>query len=762
MVNGTARGSDFLQLAVADVPDGGKAEWLAGRLRAAIADGRLPVGGRLPPTRVLAAELRVSRGVVTEAYRRLAEDGQVTGRRRAGTIVVAAPFTNTAPTGPGAGFDVGDADGHAYGLGASGADGPGVGDASRHADGLDVDSAGRHANPLGTDGADGPRAQDAKGHVEGLGGGDTDGTGVGAAGRHATPLGTGGADGLGHDGTLGGHPGGATDRGPAGPTHDTSPYLSPARTVNGVPGHQCPTGPIHATPEHESLAPIDGVPARSRPAGPFEGVPGHQRPAGPTHDTPPYLGPARPVNGVPGHQRPAGLTHATPAYQSPARSINGAPGHQCPAEPAHDTPAYHSPARPIRNAPAHRNLAEPVHSTPAHRSPAGPPHATPAAPDTAGPLFGEVPGAGVFDALRAAPAVVDFTPGRPDLTVFPRAAWLRAERAVLAESAADHLGYGDPRGAPRLRRAVADWLARMRGVRVDPESVLIVAGTAQALTLLHPVLRADGVDAVAVEDPGSLGARQHLANGGLATPPVPVDEHGVRVDALRATGARAVLLTPAHQFPTGVVTSGERRRELLEWARAGGLILEDDYDAEHRYDRPPVPALRALLADRVCYLGSASKLLAPALRIGWLVAPDRYRSALIEAKRFNDLGNAVLPQLVLARLMESGALERHLRLVRGRHRRRRDAMIAALAGQLPGAVVHGAAAGLHLTVTYPGDVPDAEFAAAALAHGVKCHPLSWHRQSPGPPGLVLGYAAGSPGVIADGVARLGRALRSLS
>ncbi|WP_455431034.1 aminotransferase class I/II-fold pyridoxal phosphate-dependent enzyme [Streptomyces achromogenes] len=652
-VNGAARGSDFLQLAVADVPAGGKAEWLAGRLRAAIADGRLPVGGRLPPTRVLAAELRVSRGVVTEAYRRLAEDGQVTGRRRAGTVVVAAPFTHTAPPRPGAEFGVGDAGGHADGLRGWGADGPGEDDAGRHADG----GVGGHANPLGTGGTDGPRAQCVEGHAEGSGAGDIDGAAVDAAGGHPDPPGTNGADGLRYDGTRGDRPGGAADR--------------------------CPAGPIHDTPAHRSAVLVDGVPARPGPPGPFHGAPGQQ-------------GPARPI-----------------------------------------------------------------HSAPAPRSHARPSRTTPAAPNTAG-LFGGAPGGGVFDALRAAPAVVDFTPGRPDLTVFPRAAWLRAERAVLAESAAHHLGYGDPRGAPRLRRAVADWLARMRGVRVDPECVLIVAGTAQALTLLHPVLRADGVDAVAVEDPGSLGARQHLAHGGLATPPVPVDEDGVRVDALRATGARAVLLTPAHQFPTGVVTTGERRRELLEWARAGGLILEDDYDAEHRYDRPPVPALRALLADRVCYMGSASKLLAPALRIGWLVAPARYRSALVDAKRFNDLGNAVLPQLVLARLMESGELERHLRLVRGRHRRRRDAMIAALAGQLPGAVVHGAAAGLHLTVTYPDDVPDTEFAAAALAYGVKCHPLSWHRQSPGPPGLVLGYAAGSPGVIADGVARLGSALRSLS
>lgn len=178
------------------------------------------------------------------------------------------------------------------------------------------------------------------------------------------------------------------------------------------------------------------------------------------------------------------------------------------------------------------------------------------------------------------------------------------------------------------------------------------------------MLRADGITAVAVEEPGSLGTRQHLAHGGLSTPPVPVDAHGPDVTALRATGAPAVLLTPAHQFPTGVVTSGERRRELLRWAADGGLILEDDYDAEHRYDRPPVPALRSQLTDRLCYMGSVSKLLAPALRIGWLLPPRRHLEALTDAKRFTDLGSAVLPQLVLARLMETGRLERHLRLLR--------------------------------------------------------------------------------------------------
>ncbi|MER6303233.1 PLP-dependent aminotransferase family protein [Kitasatospora sp. NPDC001539] len=389
------------------------------------------------------------------------------------------------------------------------------------------------------------------------------------------------------------------------------------------------------------------------------------------------------------------------------------------------------------------------------------PAAAPAPRRPAPVLFRDGPDAEVFDQLRAAPARIDLTPGLPDLAAFPRAAWLRAERAVLDGLAAHHLGYGDVRGAPALREAVAHWLARNRGIRADPEEVLVVAGTAQALALLGRALGRLGITEVAVEDPGSLGARQHLAHWLAATPPVPVDAQGVRVDALRATGAPAVLLTPAHQYPTGVVLGGERRRELLGWAREGGLVIEDDYDAEHRYDRPPLPALRAALPEQVCYAGSISKLLAPALRTGWLLVPARLRDAVLEAKRFADLGNPVLPQLVLARLMESGELERHLRLLRRRHRRRRDAMIAAVRAHLPGATVHGAAAGLHLMLTLP-ERPgrsDTELATAALAAGVKVQPLSWHARLPQPPGLVLGYAARSPAEIDEGVAVLGRLVR---
>ncbi|MFH8990516.1 aminotransferase class I/II-fold pyridoxal phosphate-dependent enzyme [Streptomyces sp. NPDC017940] len=544
--------SDFLQLNPAEAPRGGLSDWLAREIRRAVAEGLLPAGSRLPATRVLAAELGVSRGVVTEAYRRLTEDGHLAGHGRAGTIVLSAPLArpSEAPDAP-------------------------------HAPG--------------------------------------------------------------------------SPRTPHAPGSPRTPHAP------GLPGtSHAPRSP------HTPHAP---------------GPPG----------TP--LPPAAP---------------AAPAAPDAGAGVAGASG-------------------VLR--------------------PPGPPGA--------GTLFAVPPGTGVFDALRAAPARIDLSPGLPDLASFPRTAWLRAERTVLAGLVPADFGYGDPRGTPALRRAVARWLALNRGIAADPDEVLVVAGTAQALGLLALVLRDEGVTRVALEDPSSLGIRQHLRNSGLQFPPVPVDERGVRVDALRATGARVALLTPAHQFPTGVVLDGGRRRELADWARDGGLIIEDDYDAEHRYDRPPVPALRATLTEHVAYAGSVSKLLAPALRVGWLLAPRRYHDALVDAKRFADLGNAALPQLVLAQLMESGALERQLRFLRKRHRVRRDAMIAAIADSMPQAVVHGAAAGLHLMVTLPQGHDDTALAAAALERGVKVQPLSWHTQRPGRPGLVLGYAASTPTAVREGVAVLG-------
>ncbi|MGV0813312.1 PLP-dependent aminotransferase family protein [Mycolicibacterium boenickei] len=345
---------------------------------------------------------------------------------------------------------------------------------------------------------------------------------------------------------------------------------------------------------------------------------------------------------------------------------------------------------------------------------------------------------------------IDLSPGVPDLSAFPRSTWLRAERAVLAETAPEDLGYGDPRGHPRLRAALAPWLGRTRGLRLDPDDILVVAGVAQAVALLAQQLRGEGLDTIAVEDPGSRGAVDELEYWGLRPAPVPVDEDGILVTALAATGAPTVFLTPAHQFPTGVVLGPQRRRELLAWD--GELIIEDDYDAEYRYDRAPVPALHPSAPDRIAYAGSTSKSLAPALRLGWLVAPRQRHPDLVAAKHATDLGSPTVPQLVLARLLESGEYDRHVRLVRARHRARRDALL----GALPSAEVTGVAAGLHLLVTLPEDVDDAALAEDLREAGVLVHPLSWHRRLPGPPGLVLGYASHTPDSLREAGATIAR------
>ncbi|MCU7723361.1 PLP-dependent aminotransferase family protein [Actinoplanes sp. KI2] len=348
---------------------------------------------------------------------------------------------------------------------------------------------------------------------------------------------------------------------------------------------------------------------------------------------------------------------------------------------------------------------------------------------------------------------IDLSPGVPDLSAFPRRQWLKAEKAVLDEITGADLGYGDPGGTPKLRAELIAWLRRTRGIRAEADDIVVVNGVAQALALLARTLRQGGVTAAAIEDPGSRGTRDLMIHWGVRPEPVPVDEQGIRADLITQDAA---VLTPAHQFPTGVVLSPARRRALLDW---GGLIVEDDYDAEHRYDRAPVAALQGSAPERVAYTGSVSKSLAPGMRLGWLIAPRRLQPALLAAKHDSDLGSPALPQLVLARLLASGDYERHLRLVRSRQRRRRDALLTGLAQHLPRARVTGVAAGLHLLILLEADGPDdTVLAERAAAHGVLVHPLSWHRQRPGPPGLVLGYAAQPPDRLAEAAQRLGRAL----
>ncbi|MEU6881014.1 PLP-dependent aminotransferase family protein [Streptomyces sp. NPDC046712] len=360
---------------------------------------------------------------------------------------------------------------------------------------------------------------------------------------------------------------------------------------------------------------------------------------------------------------------------------------------------------------------------------------------------------------------IDLSPGLPDLSGFPRSAWWRAERSVLGGAAAAEFAYGDPRGSHTLRQELASWLARVRGVRADPRDIIVVGGVAQSLALVAQTLRAAGTTEIAVEDPGSRGAQDALAHWGLEPVPVPVDEQGLRVAELVRSGLRTALLTPAHQFPTGVVLAPDRRRELLAWANDGGLVIEDDYDAEHRYDRPPVPALQASAPERVVHTGSISKTLAPGMRLGWLIAPRSLQDALVAAKHASDLGSPVLPQLVLARLISHGDLDRHMRLTRGRYRTRRDAFLTALTARLPSVHVQGVAAGLHLLITFPeltGRVDDTDLSESLRGAGVLTHPLSWHRRTPGAPGLVLGYAAHPPDRLREAARRIAETVQSAS
>lgn len=335
---------------------------------------------------------------------------------------------------------------------------------------------------------------------------------------------------------------------------------------------------------------------------------------------------------------------------------------------------------------------------------------------------------------------LNISTGAPDLSAFPRAAWLRAERRILATATGRELGYADPQGAPELRAALSGWLARSRGITAGPDRIIVTAGVTGALSLLCQVLGDRGVTDCAVEDPGAEGNRRILNYWLDTLHPVPVDAHGIDVAALAQTKARAVLVTAAHQFPTGVVLSPERRRELIAWAEhTGGLVIEDDYDSEYRYDRAPVRAMHATAPEHIAHVSSLSKVLAPALRLGWMIAPAALHRDLVRKRWATDLGSPALPQLTLAELITTGVLERHLRSLRLRHRQRRDAAVAAIGRYLPGCQIEGIAAGLHLVVFLPDNLDDTALAARAEAEGIAVQPLSAHRFTPGRPGLVIGY-----------------------
>ncbi|MFK4226539.1 PLP-dependent aminotransferase family protein [Streptomyces sp. NPDC019890] len=378
----------------------------------------------------------------------------------------------------------------------------------------------------------------------------------------------------------------------------------------------------------------------------------------------------------------------------------------------------------------------------------------------AGTWVGDAARAAVRGARDLAPrtpgAVVDFRPGTPDLSLFPRAAWAAAHKSVLTRLPHHALGYPDPRGLPQLRTMLAALLTRRRGVVADPEHLVVCSGVAQAMTLLGFVLHGHGLRTVGTEDPGSPEHAPLFAAAGLTMTELPLDDEGLATGPLAASGVRAVVTTPAHQFPTGIAYSAQRRAELLGWARAvDGLIVEDDYDGDFRYDRAPVGALQGLDPERVAYTGSVSKSLAPGLRLGWLVVPSRLVEEVVERKRTMDLGNPALDQALLADFIDRGGYDRQLRRCQRAYRERRDTLVGALAEHFPGAEVSGIAAGLHIIARLPERYgPERRFLERAAGAGVAVRPLADYRVAHSEDygvRLVLGYAHLAPSDITRGV-----------
>ncbi len=351
-------------------------------------------------------------------------------------------------------------------------------------------------------------------------------------------------------------------------------------------------------------------------------------------------------------------------------------------------------------------------------------------------------------------------PGLPDLAGFPRDRWLRSLRAAWREAPIDAVDYPDPRGLPALRETLAEYLGRVRGAAADPEQLMICTGFSQALSLIARWLRRRGVGRIALEDPGWHSQRLIVEQAGLDVVPIPVDAEGLRVDVLESSGAPAVIVTPAHQFPTGRVLSSERRAALIEWAEEGeGLIVEDDFDSELRYDRAGVGALQGLAPERVAYIGSASKRLVPGMRLGWMLTPSWLGWPLISVKAIEDRGSEAIGQLALNDFIARGELDRHIRRMRLRYQRRREALIEALALHLPRARVEAGAAGLYELATLPEDVDEPALVSAAASRGVGLEGLALHRFRPtGPPGLVLGFASLPEPAIAQSIRLVGEAL----
>jgi GntR family transcriptional regulator/MocR family aminotransferase len=360
--------------------------------------------------------------------------------------------------------------------------------------------------------------------------------------------------------------------------------------------------------------------------------------------------------------------------------------------------------------------------------------------------------------------IADFSPGVPDLSSFPRDDWARAVRQACAAVASADLGYGDPRGSAVLRTVLAGYLRRVRAAAADPARMIVSTGFAQGVSLVLRALASQaGISSVAFEDPGYGSAAadetiRAIQAIGLRVVYVPVDDEGLDVAALAASPAQVVVVTPAHQSPTGVVLTAGRRHALLDWARrGGGFIVEDDYDSEFRYDKEPVGVLQGIAPGRVFLIGTASKALAPAVRLGWVLAPPDLADAVAAEKEMSDRGSCTLDQVALATLMTSGRYDRHLRRMRAVYAARRTALTSAFTRHAPAVPLTGLAAGFHALAHLPPRASEAAVIAAARDRGVGLYGITSYRGSPGTaalPALVMGFGNTSERAIEPAIAAI--------
>ncbi len=373
--------------------------------------------------------------------------------------------------------------------------------------------------------------------------------------------------------------------------------------------------------------------------------------------------------------------------------------------------------------------------------------------------LGPVP-APADDRRRALRNRLDLRPGTPDVNSFPVGAWLKASRIAMTRSPASAFGYGDVQGRIELRTALAAYLGRTRGVQARPEQIVITSGTTQAVFLLATAQFAGGQGVCALENPGFRFHRDLLRQAGHRIVALPVDRYGPGTEALEE--AQTALVTPAHQYPTGVTMHSTRRRAFTSWARrTGGLVIEDDYDGEFRYDRQPIGALQGTAADHVVYIGSASKTLGPGLRLGWMVVPERLVAPVVEAKMYSALSTDALSQLTLTEFINSHAYDRHIRTMRLRYRRRRD-MLHAMLERVGAPLIVGVSAGLSALIRLPDDGPGEEdLIGLAADEGLTLEGATkhWHEAQPTRQGLIVGFAHPSEQAYPAALSLLGRVLQ---